>query len=135
MYGRQHIHEDDDRSIPQLFADVTKDSTQIVRQEIRLARIEIGERMAAFRPAVALFAVAAAFALSALLILLIAASLALARVVQPPSLAAAVVGVAAGLVAVAALAVGAGLARRRHLAPERSRRSLRRDKELVQRHL
>jgi len=131
---RDDEQRNDHRSITQLFADVTKDSTDILQHEIRLARLEITEKVAGLRPVVALLGTAAAFGFGALLILLMAASLALARVVQPLALATVLVGVGAALVALVTLAIGLALSRNRSLTPDRSQRSLQADKELLQRH-
>ena len=129
------IRENDHRSIPQLFADATKDATELVRQEVRLARIEMSERVSAFVPSLVPLVCAMVLATAAVVILLMSAFLGLAHVVQPPAFAAALVGVGALLLALVSVAVGLGMLRSRRLFPHRTTRSLQRDKELVRRHI
>lgn len=125
----------DERSIAQLFSDLTRDTTDIMRKEIELARLEFSESIATLRNAIVTMAAGGAVLFAGFLVLLAAAVFGLNVVLQQLWLSALIVG--AVVVTVGAAMVGGGGKRLKDqpLAPERSPRSLKRDKDVIQRHL
>jgi len=90
-----------ERSISSLLKDIVGNLQQIIRAEVRLAKVEVGEELSKARQAIVLLAIGGLFAAMALAFLLLGAVYALAHVVQP--------WVAAVLVAIGAGAIGGGL--------------------------
>ena len=90
-----------ERSIASLLKDIIGNAQQIIRAEVRLAKVEVAEELAKARRAMVCLAIGGLFGAAALGCLLLAAVYGLAHVVQP--------WVAAVLVAVGAAAVGGSL--------------------------
>lgn len=135
---QRHLHLErrpEDRSIAELFSDLTQETTDLFRKEVELARVEIAQRLSETQMSVASLALGGAVALGGFLTLLAAAVLGLDTVVHQPWMSALSVG---GVVFVFGLAlVGKG---RRDLSedeivPQRSLQSLRKDKQLAEKHL
>ena len=72
-----------ERSIASLVKDIVGNLQQIIRAEVRLAKVEVGEELARARRAVALLVVGVLFATMALGCLILAAVYGLAHFVQP----------------------------------------------------
>lgn len=94
------------RSMAEVLKDIAGNLQQIIRAEIRLAKVEVREEMAKAKRAAIMIVLGAMFGALALALLLLAAVYLLAGWVQP-WLAAAIVAVGAGAVGGALAAVGA----------------------------
>jgi len=121
---------DDQRSVSQLLGDTLTDLTGLFRQEIRLARAEMGEKAAEARHAVPGLAGGAALALGGVVVLLMAAAALLARLLDLPA------GWGQLIIGAVAAAAGYGLARAglaklraTNLTPTRTAEQLSRDAE------
>ena len=86
-----------DKSIGELFADLARDTAALMRQEVALARAEIGGTASRVAPNLASIAVGAAVAFAALLSIVAAAIILLAEWL-PWAAAALIVGIAVGIV-------------------------------------
>ncbi len=95
-----------DRPLSAVLGDIVGNVQQIVRAEIRLAKVEIRDEAVKARRGAMLVAGGALLGVLALGVLLLAAVYALSTVVAP-ALAALIVGVAAAVIAGAAAAAGA----------------------------
>src|SRR5688500_14627804 len=82
----------DDRSLGQLFGDLSRQLTTLVRQEFELARTEVTSRAGAATRDAALIGVGGALAYAGLLVLLAAVVLVLVQAGLEPWLAALIVG-------------------------------------------
>lgn len=92
-----------DRSVGELFSDLTRELSTLVRQEVQLAKTEMTQKAAAFGRNLGMVVVAAIFILLALQTLCAAAILALAQFV--PSWAAALIVTGVLLLLAGALAI------------------------------
>ena len=120
-------------SISKLVADLTHETTDLVRKEAELARVETANAVARLEAGLLSMALGGGVAGMGLLFLLAAAVLGIDLALHALWLSTLIVGAAVVLVGAVLLALGRrNLA---HLAPERTLRSLRRDKELLQEHL
>jgi uncharacterized membrane protein YqjE len=108
-----------ERSISSLLKDIVGNLQQIIRAEVRLAKVEVGEELSKARQAMVLLAIGALFGVMALAFLLLGAVYALAHVVQPWA-AAVVVATGAGVVGGALVAVGISQIKRVSLPPART---------------
>jgi len=132
----QTVHKKgEDRSIRELLSDFGAGTRDLVRKEVELARVEISENISAALAAVRSMAIGGALAFAGLLVLLAAAVLGLNEWLQRPWLSALIVGAAAVAVAGGFAMSGRKTVREESLSPTKSPRSLRRDKELVQKHI
>ena len=120
----------EDRSFPQLLSGLARDTATLVRDEVRLARAELSEKVSQAGAGAAYLAAGGAAAFGGLLFLLAAATLALAYVVAP-WLSALIVGVVVTAIGVALLAKGRSNIRSTNLVPERTVRSVQEDVELA----
>jgi protein-S-isoprenylcysteine O-methyltransferase Ste14 len=123
-----------DRSLGTLFSDLTRDTVDLVRQEIALARTEMSEKVNTAQAALASMAVGAAVILAGLFLVLQAVVHALAQVLPPdmaPWLAPLLVGLVVALIGWAMLRAGRSKLDPDNLVPRRTMDSLRRDKAAV----
>jgi len=97
---------DTDRSIPEVLKDIAGNLQQIIRAEVRLAKVEAREEIGKAKRASVLVVIGGLFAAMALGFVLVGAMYLLAKVVEPWQ-AAAIVAVASGAIGGALLAVGA----------------------------
>lgn len=125
----------DDRSVATLVADFASGTGELIRKEIELAKVEVSENLTTAVAAIQSMAVGGALAFAGILVLLAAAVLGLNEWLQRGWLSALIVGVAVLLVAGAFAMAGRKTVREESLTPTRSLRSLRRDKELAQKHI
>lgn len=125
----------DERSLPQLFSDATRESSDLVRKEIELAKLEISENIAALKSGAVKMALAVPLLFGGFLILLVGAVFALDTVLHRPWLSALIVGTAVALVGLAALLLGRSDIGKEEIVPQRSMASLREDKEMLQEHV
>jgi uncharacterized membrane protein YqjE len=121
----------DSRSVGELLRDLANDVTGLIRNELALARTEAQEKLHQMVTAAVALVAGALVAFAALIILLQALVIALAKV-MPDWLAAVVVGVV--VAAIGLILVWRGMANlsAQRLAPERTAANLRRDVHLVQ---
>jgi uncharacterized membrane protein YqjE len=108
-----------ERSISSLLKDIVGNLQQIIRAEVRLAKVEVGEELSKARQAMVLLAIGGLFGAMALAFLLLGAVYGLAHVVQP-WVAAVLVAIGAGGVGGALMAVGVSKIKRISLPPERT---------------
>lgn len=124
-----------DKSLPNLFSDLTRETIDLMRQEAALARAEIAEKVDRAQSAVGSMAVGAAIAMAGLVILLLAATTGLAMVLPPelaPWLAPLIVGLVATLIGYGLMQSGRSGLKAGKLVPRKTIDSLSRDKALVQ---
>lgn len=87
------------KSLGELFGDLTRDFSKLVRQEVQLARVETTQKVTATVKGAALLLVAGVLAFVAFEALVAAGILGLAQAISSPWLAALIVGVALLVVA------------------------------------
>lgn len=127
--------ERNDKSLAALFSDLTRDTVELVRQEIALARAELSQKASTAQGALASMATGAAVILAGLILLLQAVVHGLARVLPPdmaPWLSPLIVGVVVAAIGWAMLKAGKSKLDPDTLVPQRTMDSLRRDKAVVQ---
>lgn len=124
-----------DKSLPALLADLSRETVDLMRREIALARAEANEKIGNAKAAATSIGGGAILALAGVVVLLQAAVNGLAMVLPPdmaPWLAPLAVGVVALLVGWAMLKGGSAKLDGEHLKPERTMNSLRKDSALIQ---
>jgi uncharacterized membrane protein YqjE len=114
------------KSVGELFADLTRDMSTLVRQEVQLAKTEMAQKAAAFGRNIVLLAVAAMFGMLALQVLCATAILALSLVVEAWLAALIVAGVLVLLAVLCAL-VAMRSFRKASLAPQQTMETIRED--------
>jgi hypothetical protein len=124
-----------ERSLPELFSDVTRESADLVRKEIELAKLEVTEGITALKSGALQMLLALPLLLGGFLVLLAAAVFGLDTQLQRPWLSALVVGIAVLLGGGVALLVGRSQLDKKDILPDRSIASLREDKEMLQEHV
>lgn len=124
----------DDRTLPSLFTELTRETTSLLRHELALARAELSEKISQVETGFGSLAFGAMVAFSGLLVLLASAVLALSKVIEP-WLAALIVGVVVALVGLGLLVKGRHNLKAQNLVPHRTTESLRRDSQLAKEHL
>jgi hypothetical protein len=123
-----------DKSLGTLFSDLTRETLDLVRQEIALGRAEISQKISSAQTGLASVAIGGAVALAGLLILLFAIVNGLAMVLPPdmaPWLAPLLVGIVVIAFGYGMLKAGTAKLKPEHLVPERTVNSLMRDKHIV----
>ncbi len=124
-----------DKSLAALFSDLTRDTVELVRQELALARAELSQKVSTAQGALASMAVGAAVILAGLFLLLQAIVQGLAQVLPPdmaPWLSPLIVGAVVAAIGWAMLNAGKAKLDPDNLVPQRTMDSLRRDKAVVQ---
>ena len=124
-----------ERSIPELFSDLTQETTALVRKEVELAKVELSQKLSSVQTGVVSLTAGVAVAFAGLLVLLAAAVLGLDVYVRQPWMSASIVGGAVTLLGVGLLAKGRSNLAADDFVPEHSVRSLHEDKELAAKHL
>lgn len=119
-----------DRSLRSLTGNLIDDITRLIRQELRLAQVEAGEKASQIQTGVISIAAGMLLALAALLILLQALVLGLAKVMSVLS-ASIIVGVAVAAVALVLVRVGQAKLKATSLVPERTVSAVRADKDMI----
>lgn len=120
----------EERSLMELFTDLTQSTADLVRQEVALAKAEASEKVSQVGNAVASLAVGGLLAFAGLLILLQALVVWLAEF-MPGWLASLIVGGVVALIGLGLLLAGRSALRAQSLAPRRIAESLRRDRDMV----
>jgi hypothetical protein len=108
-----------ERSIASLLKDIIGNVQQIIRAEVRLAKVEVAGELVKARRAMTLLAVGGLFGAAALAFLLLGAVYGLAHIVQP-WVAAVLVALGAGAIGGALIVVGARQLRVISLPPART---------------
>jgi hypothetical protein len=124
----------DDPSFGQLLADLSSETTTLVRREIELAKAEISEKVTQVGLAVAALAAGGLVLFAGFLVLLDAAVYGLGKVLEPygwPALAALIVAIATMVVGLIILMIGKSSLKSENLSPRRTAESLRRDTQLL----
>jgi hypothetical protein len=96
-----------DEGVAELVGQLVEDARGLASAEVALAKARVGERVAAYRSAAILFAIAGVLALAALVALLVGAIISLATLIGPGLATAAVVIVVLVIAGVLAL-IGKG---------------------------
>lgn len=122
------------RSLTELFRDLFDQSVETVRDETRLARAEMGEKLAQASNALVSLAVALVLAIGAVVMMLFAASAALA-LIWPTWLATLVVGAVALLLALILALAARSKLRARNFIPHRTIHSVRADARMAKENL
>lgn len=117
-----------DRPISGLFADLARETGNLARKEIELAKAEMSEKAGEAVGGIAMIAIGALVALAGLLALLAAAILGLATQVEP-WLAAVIVGGVVLLIGLIMAMIGKSRLSARNLRPRRTMKSLQEDKQ------
>jgi drug/metabolite transporter (DMT)-like permease len=121
----------EDRSLKELFGDLTTSFSTLFRKEIELARTETSEKVSQAAVAAGAIAGGAILALAALIVLLQALVLALAELGLASALSALIVGGVVAIVAFVLMYKGMKDLKASNLAPTRTVESLRRDAQMV----
>ncbi len=127
--------EKNEKSLAALFSDLTRDTVELVRQEIALARVELSQKMSTAQGAIASMAIGAAVILAGLFLLLQAVVHGVAMLLpldMAPWLAPLLVGAIVAVIGWAMLKAGRAKLDPDNLVPSRTMDSLRRDKAVVQ---
>lgn len=121
----------DDRSLKELFGDLTHSVTTLFRKEIELARAETSEKVSQAGLAAGALAAGGILALAALIVLLQALVIALSELGLAPALSALIVGGVVAIIAFALIYKGMNDLKASNLAPTRTVEALRRDAHMV----
>jgi hypothetical protein len=124
----------DDRSLGTLVADLTRESTTLVHQEVALARAEVSEKVSQVGTALASLMIGGLVLFAGLLKLLDAAIYGIGEMFPPdlgPWLAALIVGAIVAIIGMVMLQKGRRNLKPEHLAPQRTVDSLKRDTEFA----
>jgi len=117
----------DDRSLGELFAELTRETSTLVRQEVTLAKTEMTQKASAIGKDVGFLAAGGAVLYAGLLALLAAIALALTALGLPGWLAALLVGLVVGAIGVFLVQRGLAALRRTNLAPQQTIETLKED--------
>ncbi len=124
-----------EKSLPTLFSDLTRETLDLMRQEIALARAEVSQKISTAEKAMVAIAIGAAIALAGLLLVLQAVVNGVAMLLPPdqaPWLAPLLVGLVIAGIGYAMISSGRSNLKPENLAPRRTMHSLRRDTAVVQ---
>jgi Putative Actinobacterial Holin-X, holin superfamily III len=125
------MQQTDDRSLKELFGDLTHSVTTLFRKEIELARAETSEKINQAGVAAGAIAAGGVLALAALIVLLGALAAALTELGLAPALSALIVGGVVAIIAFALIYKGINDLKASNLAPTRTVEALRRDAHMV----
>lgn len=116
-----------DRNIPDIFADLLKELSTLVRSEIRLARTEFSEKIMVLGVSLGLIAAGAVLLLTALVLLLQAGVAALIAQGFSPAVATLIVAAIVLLTGIVLLLVGLNRLHAKNLALKKTAEQLQRD--------
>lgn len=133
-YNRPHSSITDERSLGDLFGDLSKNAGLLIRQEFQLANIEMKEKVVKAGKEIALVGIAIFLANAALLALVAALISGLANVMDL-WLAAFIVGLVLAVTAAIMATVGIQALKQINPKPERTLTSLEEDKVWLQRQM
>ena len=123
-----------DKSLGTLFSDLTRETVDLVRQEIALGRAEISQKISTAQTALTSVAIGAAIVLAGLFIILQAVVNGVAMVLPPemaPWLAPLIVGLVVAIIGYLMLKAGSAKLKPDNLMPHRTMDSLVRDKNVA----
>jgi Putative Actinobacterial Holin-X, holin superfamily III len=120
-----------DRSLKDLFGDLTTSVSTLFRKEIELVRAETSEKINQAGVAAGSIAAGGILAMAALIVLLQALVIALAELGLAPALSALIVGGVVAIIAFGLIYKGTNDLKASSLAPRRTVGALRRDTEMV----
>jgi primosomal replication protein N len=139
---QQHTSMDrrtsEDRPLSALFADLWRETTTLVHEEVELAKAELGQQMSQVTTGIGEIATGGAILLAGFIVLLFAVAGALELALPEPHanwLAPLIVGGVVMVIGFIALARGRANMKASNLAPERTMESLRRDAGLAKEHM
>jgi Putative Actinobacterial Holin-X, holin superfamily III len=121
----------EDRSLKDLFADLSNSITTLFRKEIQLARAETSEKVTQIGVALGSIAGGAILAMAALIVLLQAVVIGLTEAGIPAGWASLIVGVIVAVIAYALIHKGTSDLKASNLAPSRTVDSLKRDAQIA----
>ena len=129
--GRHLMQHTDDRSLKELFGDLSHSVSNLFRKEIELARAEASEKISQAGVAAGSIAAGGILALAALIVLLQALVIALTELGLAPALSSLIVGGVVAIIAFALIYKGINDLKGSNLAPRRTVESLRQDAHMV----
>jgi len=106
-----------DRSLGELFSDLSQQTAELIRQEMRLAKAELSDKLSDVGKHMAMIAAAAVFGLAALMAVTAGVVLLLVEVGVEPWLAAVITAVVMGIVAFLLAQSGIAALRKKSIAP------------------
>jgi len=106
-----------ERSLGELFSDLSQQTAELIRQEMRLAKAELSDKLSDVGKHVAMIAAAAVFGLAALLTVTAGIVLLLVELGVEPWLAAAITAAVMGLTAFLLAQSGIAALRKKSIAP------------------
>jgi uncharacterized membrane protein YqjE len=106
-----------DRSLGELFSDLSQQTAELIRQEMRLAKAELSDKLSDVGKHMAMIAAAAVFALAALMAVTAGIVLLLVRVGVEPWLAAVITAAVMGIAAFLLAQSGIAALRKKSIAP------------------
>ncbi len=121
----------DDRSLGELFADLARESSTLIRQEVELAKVELSQKASRTGRDVGFLAIGGAVIYAGFLAIMAAVIIVLAANGVPWWLAALLVGVVVAAVGAFLVQRGLSALRRESLAPERTVTTIKEDVEWV----
>lgn len=121
----------DERSLGELIAELSRETSALVRHEIELAKTEMSEKAQELAKNVGLLVVGGAVVYAALLFVLAALAIGLAEFVSP-WLSVLIVGVVVGLIGYFLVQKGLGALRQTNLVPQKTIETLKEDKQWAQ---
>ena len=124
----------DERTLGELFSDLSTKTTTLIRGEIDLAKAEASEKATQLGMSIVALAAGGLILFAGFLILLDAAVFGLGKILEPyglPALAALIVSIGTMIVGGIILMIGRSGLKAENLTPRRTAESLRRDKEFV----
>jgi putative copper export protein len=113
-----------DRSLGELFSELSQQTGELVRQEVRLAKAELGDKLADVGKHAAMIGAGAVFGLAAVITVAAAVTLLLIEIGLEPWLSAAITAGALALAAYALAQSGLSALRRKSIAPVQTMHSL-----------
>jgi len=113
-----------DRSLGELFSDLSQQTAELIRQEMRLAKTELSDKLSDVGKHVAMIAAAAVFGVAALLTVTAGIVLLLVELGVEPWLAAAITAAVMGLTAFLLAQSGIAALRKKSIAPVETMHSL-----------
>jgi hypothetical protein len=113
-----------DRSLGELFSDLSQQTAELIRQEMRLAKAELSDKLSDVGKHMAMIAAAAVFGLAALMAVTAGIVLLLVKVGVEPWLAAVITAVVMGIVAFLLAQSGIAALRKKSIAPVETMDSL-----------
>ena len=129
------VSQTEERSVRDLISHLSTKSTDLVRKEIQLAKLEISEAFDALQSAFVSLALGGVVAFAGLLVLLAAAVLGVDRLIASPALSALLVGAVVTGIGVTLLLNGKRTLGDDKLGPDKIAPSLRQDAELIRKHM